>query len=226
MAAPRGTRRSPSGLPGAVGAPGFTLIETALATVVIGVGVLAMVDAQQAFINANRWSSHAASATFLANEIREYTRRLPKHDPVVGLHLDGGTLDGWGPDAGETTVADFDDLDDFDGLTFSFVGTAGFADGDLPGPIDAFGDVIPEISAVGDEDEDAGMFGWSQTVIVQKLDPFDFATTVADAAFSDGSAAPRRAVDEYPLRVTVEVRYQGVNDVNATLVTSVSWIVP
>ena len=53
---------------------GFTLIETSLATLIVGIGVLAMVDAQTAFIVSNQWSSHAASATFLANEIRELTR--------------------------------------------------------------------------------------------------------------------------------------------------------
>ena len=63
---------------GRAGTGGFTLIETSMATVIIGVGVLAMVDAQSAFIVSNQWSSHAASATFLANEIRELTRNLPR----------------------------------------------------------------------------------------------------------------------------------------------------
>ena len=102
---------------------GFTLIEAAMATVIIGVGVLAMIDAQTAFIRANVWSNHAASATFLANEIREYSRKLPRHDPVSGLVIDGGLLHGWGPDEGEVTVDDFDDLDDFDGIVFSGFGT-------------------------------------------------------------------------------------------------------
>ena len=61
---------------------GFTLIETALATVIIGVGVLALVDSQAAFLASNAWSTQTATANYLANEIREMTRRLPKHDPV------------------------------------------------------------------------------------------------------------------------------------------------
>ena len=56
---------------------GFTLIETALAVVIIGVGVIAMVDAQRAFMQSNAWSNHAATATYLANEIREMTPALP-----------------------------------------------------------------------------------------------------------------------------------------------------
>src|SRR5205085_2463013 len=69
------------------GARGFTLIETALATVIIGVGVLALLEAQQAFMKSNDWSTQAATATYLANEIREMTRKLPRHDPVTGLTL-------------------------------------------------------------------------------------------------------------------------------------------
>lgn len=213
---------------------GFTLIEAALAVIIIGVGVLAMVDAQTAFIRSNLWSSHAASATFLANEIREYTRHLPKHDPVASLTISGGspgpgTLYGWGPDAGEVALDDFDDIDDFDGITFADIGTPGLDDGDLPGPVDAFGSVIPEISVDGvamvtGSNVDQAMTGWSQTVIVEKLDPFDTSTVVPD--WEDRSASGGPAVNEFPLRVTVEVRYQGTNDIEAELITSVSWIVP
>ncbi len=131
---------------------GFTLIEAALATVIVGVGIVAMVDAQQAFIRSNMWSSHAATGTFLANEIRELTRHLPKHDPVTGLYLEAdgngnSTLRGWGRESGEVSVLDFDDLDDFDGVSFSFFGPSGLDDGQYAGPINAFGEVIPNISA-------------------------------------------------------------------------------
>jgi prepilin-type N-terminal cleavage/methylation domain-containing protein len=216
---------------GVVARPGFTLIESAMAVVVVGLGVLAMVDAQQAFIRANLWSSQAASATFLANEVREYTRNLSRHDRVSGLTIVSGVLSGWGPEAGETSVTDFDDLDDFDGITFAFDGTVGHTDGDLPGPINAFGEVIAELEIDGDTATDANgdlpMRGWSQTVIVEKVDPFNFGTTRGDAYFvGPGSASPPIAVDEFPLRVSVEVRYQTLNDVTGELITTVTWIVP
>ncbi|MFK7759578.1 MAG: prepilin-type N-terminal cleavage/methylation domain-containing protein [Phycisphaerales bacterium] len=218
---------------------GFTLIESAMATVIIGVGVLAMVDAQSSFITSNSWSSHAASGTYLANEIREMTRNLPKHDPVVGLFIEdndaGGVLHGWGPDAGEVNVDDFDDIEDFDGMTFTYLGTNGFADGDLPGPINAYGEIIPEITLEGAEtgttvdDVFVGtpMTGWSQQVIVQKIDPFDSSVVRADnfTEIADGDF-PGRGVDEYPLRVTVRVFYQAANAINADLVTEVMWVVP
>jgi len=220
---------------------GFTLIETSMATVIIGVGVLAMVDAQSAFIVSNQWSSHAASATFLANEIRELTRNLPKHDPVTGLTLiDDGegnmVIAGWGTDGGEVTVDDFDDIDDFDGLTFSFIGTPGLDDNDLPGPINAFGEVIPALSIEGNElgstDNSStfsgeAMNGWYQTISVEKINPFDTSVVRANSFFElPNGSFPGRDVDEYPLRVSVFVFYQGVNDVTANLVTTVTWIVP
>lgn len=218
---------------------GFTLIEAALATVIIGVGVVAMVEAQQSFIKSNLWSSHAATGTFLANEVREFTRHLPKHDPVTGLYLQSNgvgssTLIGWGPEAGEVLPSDFDDLDDFDGVSFSFLGTVGINDGDLPGPINAFGDVIPDIlldGSVAVPDPETGdveaMAGWIQTVIVQKVSPFDTSTVVADdatePAFGDFKG---RSVDQYPLRVTVEVTYIPPLDATGEVIARVTWIVP
>ncbi|MCC6322850.1 MAG: prepilin-type N-terminal cleavage/methylation domain-containing protein [Phycisphaerales bacterium] len=216
---------------------GFTLIETALATVIIGVGVLALVESQQAFIKSNGWSTHAATATYLANEIRELSRRMPRHDPVTGLfsqNVSGtATLRGWGPETGETTIGDFDDIDDFDGLTISYVGTAGLDDSDLPGPIDAFGQVIPQINndgtaALDGEGNPLPLQGWSQVIQVQKVNPADFSVALAsDAVIApDGTGFNGVAIDAFPLRVTVTVRYRGVYDTEDQTVAVVSWIVP
>jgi hypothetical protein len=218
---------------------GFTLIEAALATIIIGVGVVAMVEAQQSFIVSNLWSSHAATGTFLANEVREFTRHLPKHDPVTGLYLaddqfGGNTLVGWGPETGEVLPSDFDDLDDFDNVSFSFLGTLGIDDGDLPGPINAFGEVIPDIMPDGSialPDGETGdieaMNGWIQTVIVQKVSPFDTGTVVPDNETEPPSGSFKgRTVDRYPLRVTVEVTYIPPLDAEGEVIARVTWIVP
>lgn len=209
---------------------GFTLIETGLATVIIGVGVVAVVEAQQHFMKANAWSSHAATATFLANEIREMTRSYPRHDPVTGLFLaddgsGGQVVVGWGAEAGEATIDDLDDVDDFDQLRFG-------VDGDLPGPIDAFGFVIPEILPDGSMmlDPDGfpiSMRGWSQTVIVEKVDPFNFALVRAgDYIVPAVPPFEGLGVDDFPLRVTVIVQYQGQFDAAPEDVTRVTWIAP
>jgi prepilin-type N-terminal cleavage/methylation domain-containing protein len=216
--------------PGRVGR-GFTLIETAMATVIIGVGVVAIVEAQQAFVRTNDWSSHAATATLLANEVRELTRRLPRHDAVNGLFLTtppgGGapTPTGWGLEVGEVLVRDLDDVDDFDGLVFG--GT-----GQFPGPISAFGDVIPETTADGgvvmDEDgRPVPLRGWTQSVSVQKVDPFNY-SIVRDHGYAQAPSGsfPGRAVGDFPLRVTVTVSYQGPYDTSPSPVATVSWVVP
>ncbi len=218
-------------------AAGFTLIEAALATVIVGVGILAMVDAQQAFIRSNNWSSHAASGTYLANELREIIRPLPRHDPTVGISLEdpggggGAVISGWGLNAGETVLADFDDVDDFDGMSFAFDGSAGAGDGDLPGPVNAFREVIPELTADGDvvfaNGASIPMSGWRQTVIVEKVDPFD-TSIVLDNAYEEPAAGDFDGftVDEFPLRVTVIVTYQAPGSLEPDEVARVIWIKP
>lgn len=209
--------------------PAFTLIETALATVIIGVGVLALVEAHDAFLRSNGWSTQSATATYLANEIRELSRTCERHDPVSGLYThdeDGETtLVGWGLEADETAVADIDDLDDLDGLTFG-------AGGDFPGPIDAFGNVIPQLLADGTvmtdgEGNPVPMQGWFQSVTVEKIDPFN-TDTVRDHDYQlppDGDFKGLR-VDRFPLRVTVTVWFQGPDDEDPREAARVVWIVP
>ena len=230
--------RGPAARPAPRAAParGFTLIEAALTTVIIGVGVLAIVEAQHTFLRTNDWSSQAATGTYLANEIREMTRPLARHDPVTGLYLaDGGAgtvLHGWGREPGEVGVDDLDDLDDFDGLVFRFDGTPSITDNDLPGPVDAFGNVIPEILASGSAMLDAEglpvpLQGWSQHVRVEKLDPFNSSVPRAASYFEPAQGTfEGRAVDQYPLRVTVQTRYLGRFDTEPRSIASVVWIVP
>lgn len=215
---------------------GFTLIEAALATIIIGVGVVALVEAHQAFMRTNQWSSRAAAATYLGNELREYMRDLPKHDPASGLWFDGGDLKGWGrgDEPGEVTLEDFDDLDDFDRVAFGSGFTiAGLVDEQLDGPVDSRGEVIPELFADGTVVLDAfsdpvPMVGWSQVVSVSKVDPTNMSVPVAPETFVPPLPGidPGRAVDDYPLRVQVIVGYAGPWDTTPEEITRVSWIVP
>lgn len=173
---------------------GFTLIETALATIIVGVGVLAIVSAQQAFHKKNNWSTHASTATFLGNEIREMTMLLPRHDPVTGA-------ENWGAEDNELFVEDFDDLDDFDGDGSGLIFSADLGNG----PINALRQIIPN------------MDGWSQTVTVSNIDYFDINFYEPD--FPTGGDPPTTMV-----KVEVVVSYQAPGVVNPSEMTRVSWI--
>jgi len=240
------TRRTPTRRV-APARPGFTLIETALATVIIGVGVLAMMDAFQGFLRANSWSTQSSTATLLAGEIREMSRTFPRHDAFAGgIYFENPTAHttfrGWGPEPDETDPSMFDDIDDFDGAVF---GSA--ADSDLPGPvgvtgagvamrypgpIDAFAAVIPEtdwagVTATDGAGADLPLQGWSQYVRVEKVDPADYTVTRADDYYEPAAGAtPELEVDQFPLRVTVWALYQGPFDTSARVVARHTWVVP
>jgi hypothetical protein len=216
----------------------FTLMEAALATVIIGVGVLAVVEAQQAFLRKNQWSTHTSTAMFLANEVREMTRNLPRHDPFAGgIYFENPVshtgFRGWGPNVTELLVTDFNDLDDFDGMVF---GNAPNLPGPITrrytGPIDAFGEIIPQTSWRGDVLLDADnnivpLEGWTQYVKVDKVDPADFTVVRAREYYEPAvGTTPELEVHRFPLRVTVTILYQGPADLEARVISSVSWVVP
>lgn len=138
---------------------GFTLLETALATIIVGVGVLSIVAAQQAFHRQNTWSTNAGVAAYLGNELREMTLNLPRHDPVTGTAF-------WGPEANELSLLDYDDLDDFDGGGNGTIFSAALGNG----PINAQREVIPS------------MPGWAQTITVRNVSPTDITTAGADGS--------------------------------------------
>jgi type II secretory pathway pseudopilin PulG len=89
---------------------GFTLIEAALTTVIIGVGCVAMLQLLGAGTVANGEGTQLTTAMNLAGNIRECLMGVNFADPTV--------KDTWGPEAGETLLT-YDDLDDFDGKVFS-----------------------------------------------------------------------------------------------------------
>jgi prepilin-type N-terminal cleavage/methylation domain-containing protein len=214
---------------------GFTLLETALATVIIAVGVLALIEAQATFTRNNEYSSSAATGVYLCNEVRERMRALPRHDPVTGIYFrtvnSAQELVGWGPEAGELGFTDYDDLDDFDGASFGTGGT-------FPGPVDSTGRVIPEVGPDGQplmtspgQNETAAAIslrGWSQQVFVEKVDPQNFNTARADNYIRAAVPPnfPGLAVDQFPLRITVVARYTPPGETEAREMARVVWIAP
>lgn len=127
-------------------AAGFTLIEAALTTIIIGTGVLAILAAQQAYHMKNNWATRTSTAMLLANELRERTLSMPLHDPITG----DSTL---GPELDEAVPLAYDDLDDFAGTV-----TAGVGSGQT---------FNPPINALGLELDD--LAAWTQTIRVEKV---------------------------------------------------------
>ncbi len=219
-AAPRWLRRR--------AARAFTLLETTLATVIIAVGVLALIEAQEVFSRNNDFSSAAATGAYLAGELRERMRSLPRHDPVTGLYFrtvnSSAELVGWGRESGELSVTDFTDLDDYDGVVFG-------SGGAFAGPIDSTGAVVPEIGPDGlpltQNDVEVPLRGWSQSVLVEKVDPQNF-NTVRGHAYTRAAVGtfPGLDVDQFPLRVTVTVRYTAPGATAAREMAKVVWIAP
>ena len=172
-------------------AAGFTLIEAALTTVIVGTGVLSIMAAQQAYHRKNDWAQRTGTAMLLANELRELTLSLPLNDPISGPA-------NMGPEPGETSVADYDDLDDFAGQV-----AGGFGAGTtFDPPINALRQVIPN------------MGGWSQRVLVENV-----LSSFVSATFTQPLGTTNL------MRVTVTVRYQGRNDPNPSTITQLRWIV-
>ncbi len=84
---------------------GFTLIEVAIATVIIAVGVIALMVGVGSSTRINGSGRALAQAVILAENIREWSIKLPFFDPEL---TDPGTI---GSETGETVVDDLDDLD-------------------------------------------------------------------------------------------------------------------
>lgn len=139
---------------------GFTIVETAVAIVIIATGVLGLVAAQQAWHDQSAWAERAAVATRLGNEIREMTFNVSRHDPVTGTAT-------WGPESNEVGLEDYDDLDDFDGVDGTGLVLSGSHG---TGPVNAMRQLIP------------GMTQWTQTIRVFNVDPGDVNSDVPDSA--------------------------------------------
>ena len=126
-------------------AAGFTLIEAALTTIIVGTGVLAIVAAQQAYHMQNDWAQRTGTGMLLANEIRELTLTMPMYDPIAGK-------DGLGTKG--DNVAAFNCVADFAGSASpsAFKGSTTFTP-----PIDARRETFSDLER------------WRQTVTVRNV---------------------------------------------------------
>jgi prepilin-type N-terminal cleavage/methylation domain-containing protein len=104
---------------------GFTLIETAMATIIVGLGITSMVHLVATCTQANDFSKQTTIAMLLADHITEAMDGLPFNDPYLVRTY-------FGPEPGET-LATFNDVDDFDGSSFN-------------PPIDSLRNAMPQFS--------------------------------------------------------------------------------
>ena len=89
---------------------GFSLIEAIFAVLLVGLAIAALVGANAAFTRANGAGVDISTAEFLLEQIKELTATLPVVDPESETATFG---------AEEGSVDLYDDLDDFDGASFS-----------------------------------------------------------------------------------------------------------
>lgn len=134
------------------GSKGFSFVEILIAIILVGLSITALVMASNSFTQANATGADISTAEFLIEQIRERTTLLPLVDPAVTNWI------ALGPESGETTVASYNDVDDFDGFNSTALGA----------PIDAAGNLLNELSA------------FSQRVTVEKVSKTDFDTVRAD----------------------------------------------
>ena len=126
--------------------PGFTLIEALMAVMLLGLAIAALVGANTAFTHANGVGAELSTSEFLLEQIRELTTTMPTIDPETEDTM-------FGPE--EASLANYDDVDDFDGASFS-------------PPIAGDRTVLSDFSA------------YRQTVKVENVSNSNFETVVGD----------------------------------------------
>jgi prepilin-type N-terminal cleavage/methylation domain-containing protein len=127
---------------------GFTLIEALIATALIGIAIAALMTSNISHSQANAYGMDTSTAEFLVEEVRAMMMSMDFIDP-------NDVTDTFGTEEGEYDVADYDDLDDFDGVTIS-------------PPVDISGNVLSDFSE------------YSQSVIVETLNPADLTSVLDD----------------------------------------------
>lgn len=125
---------------------GFSLIEVLIAIILVGLAIVSLVAANSSFTKANAAGTNLSTAEFLVEQIRELTTLLPVIDPNTETSM-------FGPE--EASLADYDDLDDFDGASFS-------------PPISADREVLNDFAA------------FSQQITVENVNAADFEQVVSN----------------------------------------------
>jgi len=119
-----------------------------MAIILVGIAIASLVAASRTFTRITGTAAEVSTAEFLAEQIRELMVLLPVIDPQTGT----GTF---GPEPDEATLADYDDLDDFD-------------DAALSPPISADRAVLSDFAA------------YTQQITVENVNPSNFEQVVGN----------------------------------------------
>lgn len=131
---------------------GFSFVEILISIILVGLSITALVVASNSFTMANGAGADLSTAEFLIEQIRELTTLLPVADPATTV------WNSLGAEGGESTVAVYNDVDDFDGFDSTSLGA----------PIDANRNTLAELAA------------FNQVVTVDKVNQANFDQVVAD----------------------------------------------
>ncbi len=125
---------------------GFTLVEVLIATILVGLAIASLIGANISLTRANGVGADLSTAEFLIEQFRELTTLVGVIDPETGTGYFGSE---------EAVLADYDDLDDFDGKSFS-------------PPINTNREALHSFAA------------FSQQITVENVDGANFENTVAN----------------------------------------------
>lgn len=144
---------------------GLTLIETAAATIIIGLACTALIRLSMTSTIHNSSAQKLSAGILLAENIREMMAGMAFNDTAYGVST-------FGPESGET-LATFNDVDDFNG--FDSQTRNDLASGSPIGVIDANRKVITE-TVNGVEQVPNEWLNWRQHITVTPVKATDLAT--------------------------------------------------
>ena len=117
-----------------------------MAIVLIGIAIASLVAVNISSTKSNAAGTDLSTAEFLVEQVKELTALIPVIDPQTGTDV-------FGPE--EASLANYDDLDDFDGAGFS-------------PPINANRETLNDFTAFG------------QQITVENVNPANFEQIIAD----------------------------------------------
>jgi type II secretory pathway pseudopilin PulG len=187
----------------------FTLIETTLTTIIVGLAITSLVKLVLTSTQQNRYTQRLTIGCLLAENCREMMANLPFCDPNQATQV-------FGPESGET-LATYDDVDDFGSPVDGAIGFDSTIRPDLPagspvGVVDAARRVITATIG-GVQQVPAEWVNWRQQIAVDPVDPNNL-----------NIVQPKPNTARTCVRVTVTISYRPPGDTAWQNVTQLSWI--